>query len=172
MTDAAISIETDRGRVHLNPISERDGRIVWITLSRPERANALDSETLRQILDALDLAEGQPNVEAIVLHGAGQHFCAGADLRELHSDGPAGVRRLLNLFREVTTRSRARTWSWLPPCTAPREQEASRYPWHATSYWLADPPRSATPTCRRACCRVVATPLAFLASSAGREANG
>ncbi|ACI59513.1 Enoyl-CoA hydratase/isomerase (plasmid) [Rhizobium leguminosarum bv. trifolii WSM2304] len=104
MTEPAILFDVDRTAKRLNEISERSGKIVRIELSRPERANALNSETLELILDAIEKAEVEPGVEAIVLHGAGQHFCAGADLRELHSGGPAGIRRLLDLFRRVTIR--------------------------------------------------------------------
>ncbi|CAN7679836.1 enoyl-CoA hydratase/isomerase family protein [Neorhizobium sp. LjRoot104] len=91
-------------RERINQLCEHDGRIAWITLSRPERANALDSETLELILDALERAEATPGVEAIILHGSGQHFCAGADLNELLGNGPGGVRKLLDLFRQVTIR--------------------------------------------------------------------
>lgn len=91
-------------RDRLNPICERDGKIVWIRLSRPERANALNAETLELMLDAIDKAEATPGVEGIVLHGSGTHFCAGADLNELLGNGPEGVRNLLNLFRDVTLR--------------------------------------------------------------------
>ncbi|MGK6317549.1 enoyl-CoA hydratase/isomerase family protein [Neorhizobium sp. DT-125] len=103
MTDLAINLET-QSRTPLNPIAEVEGRIAWVKLSRPDRANALDSKTLELVLDAIDKAEDQQGVEALVLHGAGQHFCAGADLQELHSNGPEGIRHLLDRFREVTRR--------------------------------------------------------------------
>lgn len=101
MTKIAMPLSPD-SRERLNPICERDGRIAWITLSRPERANALNSESLELVLDAIRQAEAAPGVEAVILHGAGAHFCAGADLNELLGHGSAGVRKLLNLFREVT----------------------------------------------------------------------
>ncbi|MGO4317986.1 enoyl-CoA hydratase/isomerase family protein [Agrobacterium sp. MCAB5] len=103
MNDVAVHI-APAPRERINVLCEREGRIAWITLSRPERANALNVETLEQILDAIDRAEATPGIEGIVLHGSGAHFCAGADLNELLGNGPGGVRKLLDLFREVTIR--------------------------------------------------------------------
>lgn len=88
----------------LTRIANLDGTVVTITLSRPEAANALNAETLNLVLESMDAAEQEPDARAIVLRGEGKHFCAGADLRELSENGPKSVRKLLNLFREVTHR--------------------------------------------------------------------
>lgn len=103
MNDVAVHI-APAARERINALCERDGRIAWISLSRPERANALNIETLEQILDAFDRVEATPGIEGIILHGSGAHFCAGADLNELLGNGPTGVRKLLDLFRDVTIR--------------------------------------------------------------------
>ena len=54
--------------------------VAEVMLNRPEKLNALDLETF----DALDAAaralEGEKSVRAVVLHGAGENFCAGIDL--------------------------------------------------------------------------------------------
>lgn len=78
-----------------------------LTLNRPEKANALNTDLLQAILRAFDIAERSEDTRSIVLHGAGQHFCAGADLSELISDGASSLRKLLHLFREVTRRFEA-----------------------------------------------------------------
>lgn len=91
-------------RVRLNAIAERQGRIVWITFSRPQKANALNSETLSLLIEAIDLAEKEGVAEAAVISGQGANFCAGADLTELLSGGSEGVRNLLSLFREAAFR--------------------------------------------------------------------
>lgn len=85
-------------------IGQKDGDIVWITLDRPEKANALSSCLLSDILEALEAAERDSNVKAVILRGEGKHFCAGADLRELVDGGTTAIRRLLDLFREVCIR--------------------------------------------------------------------
>lgn len=61
---------------------QRNG-IVVLTLNRPERRNALGTETVRALAQALDVAESDQAVGAIVLTGAAPAFCAGSDLKEL-----------------------------------------------------------------------------------------
>lgn len=61
--------------------TERDGADVWVvTLDRPEVRNAIDAPTARLLERAVDDAEADDTVRAIVLTGAGGSFCAGMDL--------------------------------------------------------------------------------------------
>ena len=53
-----------------------------LTMNRPEKRNALNAELTKGLLDALRAADADESVGAIVLTGAGQGFCAGADLTE------------------------------------------------------------------------------------------
>lgn len=67
---------------------DRADRIAWVTLDRPER-NLLDAEmtaTLHRTLVELDDAD---DVGAIVLTGAGEYFCGGADGPGLRATGTA-----------------------------------------------------------------------------------
>ncbi|WP_051162275.1 enoyl-CoA hydratase/isomerase family protein [Nocardia brevicatena] len=57
-----------------------------MTLDRPHRRNALDSQTVAELHTVLDELNGRPEVRAIVLTGAGAGFCAGADLRATPED--------------------------------------------------------------------------------------
>jgi methylglutaconyl-CoA hydratase len=60
-----------------------DHSIVKLTLNRPEAANALSSELIAALTDALDEVNKQSGVRCIILTGAGEKaFCAGADLKE------------------------------------------------------------------------------------------
>jgi enoyl-CoA hydratase/carnithine racemase len=56
--------------------------IAHVTLSRPERPNALGRLSLPEINVALDLAEADDNVKAIVISGAGKAFSSGCDLKD------------------------------------------------------------------------------------------
>lgn len=56
-----------------------------VTIDRPERRNAVDHATLEALAEALH-ARG-PDVRALVLTGAGGHFCAGADLSGVEDAG-------------------------------------------------------------------------------------
>lgn len=57
------------------------GNILVLTLNNPP-VNALGVEIRRGLLAAIDSAGDNPAVEAILLVGAGRHFCGGADIRE------------------------------------------------------------------------------------------
>lgn len=60
--------------------SDRAGEVAVITLDRPERLNAVDRPMVHDLIGAIDEAECDPDVRAIVITGAGRAFCAGADL--------------------------------------------------------------------------------------------
>lgn len=68
-------------------LSQRKNRVRWITINRPERRNALDSETVFGLEEALDEAGRDPDSRVIVLTGAGGAFSSGADLRAERSEG-------------------------------------------------------------------------------------
>ncbi len=61
----------------------RRGVVAVITISRPERRNALGSETTRALRDALRQLDRDSGCSVIVLTGAPPAFCAGSDLKEL-----------------------------------------------------------------------------------------
>jgi enoyl-CoA hydratase/carnithine racemase len=53
-----------------------------LTMNRPEKRNALNAELTQALLEALRHADEEENIGCVVLTGAGQGFCAGADLTE------------------------------------------------------------------------------------------
>ena len=57
----------------------QDG-ILTITLNRPERLNAFNNAMRDEVIAALDAADADDEVKAIIFTGAGRAFCAGADL--------------------------------------------------------------------------------------------
>ena len=62
---------------------ERRGAVLHITLNRPELRNAMSLQMVTELRAALKDAESGSQVRAIVLRGAGGHFCAGADLKDM-----------------------------------------------------------------------------------------
>lgn len=64
---------------------ERHGRVVVVTLNRPEKLNALSSDVMREMIDALQVLDRDAGVGCFVLTGAGRAFAAGADIEELAS---------------------------------------------------------------------------------------
>ena len=66
---------------------QQEGPVRTVTLNRPEKRNALSDE-LVQGLQVFFTTVPQ-SVQVIVVHGAGDHFCAGLDLNEVKE--PVGV---------------------------------------------------------------------------------
>ena len=66
---------------------ENRGAVRILTLNRPEKRNALNTELTRALLEALRAADADESVGALVLTGAGSGFCAGADLSEFKELG-------------------------------------------------------------------------------------
>src|SRR4051794_7373497 len=61
---------------------EQRGPFTVITLSRPDRRNALTIELMRQLVAAVSAANADASRRAIILRGSGEGFCAGMDLKE------------------------------------------------------------------------------------------
>ena len=71
----------------------RDERgVLTLRLDRPEKRNAIDDEMMRTLVDAFDSAATDDHVRVIVLEGAGDHFCGGADIVARNTGGAAGDR--------------------------------------------------------------------------------
>lgn len=58
-----------------------DDGIATITLNRPDRLNAINSEIGQELIKVLDEIDADPDVRVAILTGAGRAFCAGADLK-------------------------------------------------------------------------------------------
>ena len=90
---------------------ENRGKLRILTLNRPEKRNALNTELTQALLKELRVADAEDAVDAIVLTGAGPGFCAGADLAEFKGlkDPQAAVARaeltmqLHLVFSKMTT---------------------------------------------------------------------
>ena len=61
---------------------QQEGRILTITLNRPETLNALTFELMQELGQALQEIQSQPAIRALILTGAGRGFCSGQDLRD------------------------------------------------------------------------------------------
>jgi methylglutaconyl-CoA hydratase len=86
---------------------ERDGPVLKVTLSRPERRNAFDAALIAELTDAFtDVGDAR----AVVLAGEGESFCAGADVEWQRSSidltYEENVEDALRLFRMCETLDR------------------------------------------------------------------
>ena len=68
--------------------AREEGGVLWLTLDRPEAANAITPDQRNRLIDLLRDASGRPEVRAVVLTATGRHFCTGADLRASTGPGP------------------------------------------------------------------------------------
>ncbi len=68
--------------------------VATVTLTRPDKHNALDGAMFQGIVDAAEEVAATPGVRAVVLHGEGPSFCSGLDIASLMS-GPVDMDTLL-----------------------------------------------------------------------------
>lgn len=68
--------------------TERDGRVLVVTLDRPEVRNAVDAPTALALVEAFRTFEADEALSVAVLTGAGGTFCAGADLKAIAEGNP------------------------------------------------------------------------------------
>lgn len=64
-------------------VTERIGHVLVLRIDRPDAMNAINGAVSRQLGAALDAADQDSDVRAVVLTGTGRAFCAGADLKAL-----------------------------------------------------------------------------------------
>ena len=81
-----------------NILLDIDGGVATITFNRPRVKNSLDTETLREMYEALGAVADTPEAGVLVLTGAGDAFCAGVNLKGFDIDDRAAFRAG---FREV-----------------------------------------------------------------------
>ncbi|WP_114416479.1 enoyl-CoA hydratase/isomerase family protein [Marinospirillum perlucidum] len=84
---------------------EKDG-LLWLTLNRPQRLNAVIADLYAQLCQELDAAAQSDSVRVIILTGAGRAFCVGADMKA-HAEGQRTAfqkREYLRLEQEVCRR--------------------------------------------------------------------
>ncbi|SQC93590.1 Probable enoyl-CoA hydratase echA8 [Cedecea neteri] len=71
-------------------LSQQNGRVLTLTLNRPQARNALSNALLTLIAEALETAQQDESIGAVVVAGQERFFAAGADLKEMASrDMPA-----------------------------------------------------------------------------------
>ena len=89
--------------------TERRGRSLVVTISRPEVRNAVDGETAGLLYEAVESFRQDENLDVFILTGAGDiSFCAGADLKDLgglisrhgvEESGPMGISRITDVAK-------------------------------------------------------------------------
>ena len=80
----------------------RDGHVTVIELRRPEKRNAINVATIKELTTAFENVANDEETRAVVLTGQGTSFCAGADLSDADPvEGPKAQLKLLRLIEET-----------------------------------------------------------------------
>jgi len=80
--------------------TRREGAVAEVRIDRPERLNALDVPTFRELREALGSVALDESVRAVILTGEGRAFCAGGDVATMEEFRAKG--ELPRLFHELT----------------------------------------------------------------------
>jgi enoyl-CoA hydratase/carnithine racemase len=99
------TLATDRVNVAV------EDHVATVTLTRPDKHNALDRAMFEGIAAAAEEVARTPGIRAVVLHGDGPSFCSGLDIASILADGPTGFEfldersgpRNANLAQRVAT---------------------------------------------------------------------
>ncbi len=89
------------GRVPEHVLTQVDDRVALITVNDPDRRNAVTAESSAALRAAVESAEADPGVHAVILTGAGKAFCAGANLTALGEATEDGLRVIYDGFLAV-----------------------------------------------------------------------
>jgi 2-(1,2-epoxy-1,2-dihydrophenyl)acetyl-CoA isomerase len=84
-------------------LSTQQGAVVTLTLNRPDRMNALDSEMAIVLRDAIEAVGRNTSARVLVLRGEGRSFCAGGDVAAMHAhrdDLPDFIEKTITPFHE------------------------------------------------------------------------
>ncbi len=93
---------------------EKRDRIAWVTINRPDDRNAVDPDVHRLMIETFADFAADDSVDVAILTGAGEAFCAGADLKTyippiIEGASPALIREIVELGLNGITRGMHRT---------------------------------------------------------------
>lgn len=88
-------------------ITEQRGAVLLLTLNRPEKANALHPDLIANLTATLEAAAENPDVNVLIITGAGKSFCAGLDLgvvlESSFQDKIAYLESVFGMFQQIYT---------------------------------------------------------------------
>ncbi len=80
---------------------ERDGDTLVVTLTRPDRLNALDARMRDELVEGLTVAAADTSIVSVEVRGEGRAFCSGGDLDEFGTRSDPASAHLIRLERSV-----------------------------------------------------------------------
>ena len=88
-------LEAEKTYEHV--LVERDGPVVYVTMNRPKKRNALSLDHMLELIDCFESIGRAKEASVVVLRGEGPVFCAGHDLSEMVGRDPDFYRRLFDV---------------------------------------------------------------------------
>lgn len=88
-------------------LRQHQAGVLQLTLNRPAQRNAMSLQMVQELRAALAEAEADGHTRAVVLRGAGGHFCAGGDIQDMArahaqaADAPDGIAAVSRAFGEL-----------------------------------------------------------------------
>jgi 2-(1,2-epoxy-1,2-dihydrophenyl)acetyl-CoA isomerase len=82
-------------------LTERQGAVAVVTLNRPDKRNAIDIPLRLALADAIEAADRDASVRALVLTGAGGNFCSGGDISTMEPMAPQEALERAQLAQRV-----------------------------------------------------------------------
>ena len=64
---------------------KHQGGVLYLTLNRPQKRNAMNGKLVAELMQAFDAIEESRDIRAVVIRGAGGHFCAGGDISGMNA---------------------------------------------------------------------------------------
>lgn len=134
-------------------VEKRDG-VAIITLNRPEKLNTVTPEMRAEFIGTLDKLEADDKVRVVIVTGAGDAFCAGADVSRFSSDSTELRKELVEILKREPQRILAfekpiigavngvaagQGSEWLLQFDLMVASERARISWPATSLGIACP---------------------------------
>ena len=88
--------------IYKNILIENKEEICYITINRPEQLNALNTETIKELSQAINQAEADKLIRCMVLTGSGiKAFVAGADIKEFANFNKNEGEKLARIGQEL-----------------------------------------------------------------------
>ncbi|WP_077368932.1 short-chain-enoyl-CoA hydratase [Anaerosalibacter sp. Marseille-P3206] len=88
-----------------NLIFRREGNVGILSINRPDALNALNTEVLKELNEAVDMIENDEDIHILMITGEGRAFVAGADISEMKDMDSACAREFaklgLSTFRKI-----------------------------------------------------------------------
>jgi 2-(1,2-epoxy-1,2-dihydrophenyl)acetyl-CoA isomerase len=82
-------------------VTEKRGAVAVVTLNRPDKLNAIDIPLRLALADAIEAADRDASVRAVVLTGAGKAFCSGGDIDSMERMAPTEALERTQLAQRV-----------------------------------------------------------------------